>query len=145
MIYDNGKEIESWTSIDNEVLEKIYRIEDLSKLTKDILVSLCRQVFRQNGDNVMSTSGWGAADVTAKTVGCSERSVRRAYDELVERNIISKEKRLREKDIDGNAVPREVNWITINTDTDTRKVKERGDDRNLSHDRKGSCRDKNLS
>ena len=112
MIYDNGKEIRDWTSIDNEVLEKIYRIEDLSKLTKDVLVSLCRQIFHQDGDNVMSTSGWAAANVTAKQVGCSERGVRRAYDELVERNIISKEKRLREKNINGNPVPRKVNWIT---------------------------------
>ena len=108
MQYDNGKEIKDFTAMDNEIIEKICRIEDMSKLTKDVLVSLCRQIFRQN-DHIMSTSGWGAADVTAKQVGCSERSVRRAYGECVERKIISKELRLREDDVTGNT--RKVNWI----------------------------------
>ena len=143
MRYDNGKEVESWTSIDNEILEKISRINDFSKLTKDVLLSLCRQIFHQDGDNIMSTSGWGAADITSKLVGCSERSVRRAYEELVERNIISKDKRLREKNINGRRIPRKVNWITINTDTDIWDVEEWGD-KNLSRDRIGSCRDKKL-
>ena len=144
MRYDNGKEIENFTAMDNEILEKSCRIEDFSKLTKAVLLSLCRQIFFQDENNIVNTSGWGAADITAKHVGCSERSVRRIYEELVERNIISKETRLREKDTEGKAIPRKVNWITINTDTDTWDVKEWGD-RNLPCDRIGSCRDKNLS
>ena len=144
MRYDNGKEIKEWTSIDNEILERIYRIQDLSKLDKDIFVSLCRQVFRQDGDNIVRTSWWAAADITAKQVGCSERSVRRAYKELAKRKMIATKLRLREKDINGKSVPRKVNWITINTNTDTWDVEEWGD-KNLSRDRTGSCRDKNLS
>lgn len=143
MRYDNGKEIKDWTSIDNEILERIYRIQDLSKLDKDIFVSLCRQVFRQDGDNIVRTSWWAAADITAKQVGCSERSVRRAYKELTKRKMIATKLRLREKDINGKSVPRKVNWITINTDTDTWDVEEWGD-KNLSRDRIGSCRDKKL-
>ena len=143
MKYDNGKEIENWTSMDNDVLERIYRIEDLSKLNKDILLSICRQTFHQNGDNIIRTSWWAAADITTKQVGCSERSVRRAYDEFAKRKMISIKLRLREKDINGKLSPRYVNWITINTNTDAWDVQERGDDNNLSHDRTGSCRDKN--
>ena len=125
MRYDNGKEIPEFTSIDNAVLEKITRIQDLSKLEKDVLLSLCRQIFRQYDGNIIQTSWWGAADVTADALGCSERSVRRAYEELEKRNIISKRLRLREADINGNPVPRKCNWITINTDTKTWIVKER--------------------
>ena len=137
MKYDNGQEIPSFTAMDNVILEKISKIEDLSNLTKDVLLSLCRQTFFQDEDNTISTSGWGAADVTAKHIGCSERGVRRAYKELVERNIISKEIRLREKNIDGKEVPRKVNWITINTDPTTWDVKEWGD-KALSRD--NNCR-----
>ena len=143
MRFDNGKEIKDFTAMDNEILEKIYRIQDLSKLAKDIFVSLCRQIFRQDGNNIVRTSWWAAADITAKQVGCSERSMRRAYKELAERKMISTKLRLREKDTNGNPVPRKVNWMTINTNTDAWDVEERGDDKNLSHDRTGSCRDKN--
>jgi len=147
MQFDNGKEIKDFTAMDNEILEKIYRIQDLSKLDKDIFLSTCRQVFNQDGNNIVRTSWWAAADITAKDVGCSERSVRRAYEEFAKRKMISKKLRLREKNTKGKAVPRNVNWITINTDTDTWKVRERstGDKNSSSHDRKGSCRDKNLS
>ena len=125
MKYDNGQEIPEFTSMDNAIIERITRIQDLSKLEKDILLSLCRQIFHQDENHVVQTSWWGAADVTADAVGCSERSVRRAYDELEKRNIISKRLELREADIDGNLVPRKCNWITINTNTDTWIVKER--------------------
>ncbi len=127
MRYDTGKEIEDFTAMDNTILEKLSKIEDLSKLTKDVLLSLCRQIFFQDENHIISTEGWGAADITACCVGCSERGVRRAYKELVERNIISKEIRLREKNIDGKEVPRKVNWITINTDITTWKTKNWGD------------------
>lgn len=147
MKYDNGKGIKDFTAMDNEILEKIYRIQGLSQLDKDILLSLCRQVFYQDENNVVRTSWWAAADITAKDVGCSERSVRRAYRKLVKRKVISMKLRLREKDVNGNPVPRRVNWISINTDTDTWKVKERGTGDKIasSHDRTGSCRDKNPS
>ena len=125
MRYDNGKEIPEFTSIDNAILEKITRIQDLSKLEKDVLLSLCRQIFHQDEDHVVQTSWWGAANVTADALGCSERSVRRAYDELGKRNIISKRLKLREEDINGNPVPRKCNWITINTNTKIWVVKER--------------------
>ena len=125
MRFSNGKEVESFTAMDNDILTKICRITDLSKGTKDVLISLCRQVFYQNDDNVVRTSWWAAAEITAGEVGMSERQVRRAYNELVERNIISKTKRVRENDICGNVVPRSTNWITINTDVDSWKVTER--------------------
>ena len=67
----------------------------------------------------MRTSWWGAAKVTAEETGISECQVRRAYGEFVKRNIISKTKRLREHDIHGQEVPRNVLWITINTDVNT--------------------------
>jgi hypothetical protein len=125
MRYDNGKEIGDFTAMENAILEKIYRIKDLSKLNKDIFLSLCRQIFYQDENNIVRTSWWGAADVTASIVGCSERQVRRAYREFVDRNMISKRLEIREEDINGRAVPRPVNWITINTDTKTWKVEER--------------------
>lgn len=125
MRFDNGKGIKSWTSMDNEMLEKISRIEDLSKGTKDVLLSLCRQILYQDDDNVLRTSWWGAARVTAQEIGISERQVRRAYDELAQRNIIAKETRIREVDTDGRVVPRKTLWITINTDFDAWKVRER--------------------
>ena len=125
MRYDNGKEIKDFTAMDNEILEKIYRIKDLSKINKDIFLSLCRQIFYQDENNIVRTSWWGAADVTASIVGCSERQVRRAYREFVDRNMITKRLELREEDINGRAVPRLVNWITINTNTDTWKVEVR--------------------
>lgn len=125
MKYDNGQEIPEFTAVDNAILEKIAKIQDLTKLEKDILLSLCRQIFHQDGNNIVQTSWWGAADVTADRVGCSERSVRRAYKELEKRNIISKRLELREEDIDGNPVPRKCNWITMNIDTDTWIAEER--------------------
>ena len=125
MKYDNGKEIKRFTAMDSEILEKIYRIRDMSKLNKDIFLSLCRQIFYQDENNIVRTSWWGAADITANDVGCSERQVRRAYREFVDRNMISKRLEIREEDINGRAVPRPVNWITINTDTETWKVKEK--------------------
>ena len=125
MKFDNGKEVKSWTTMDNEILNKISRIADLPKATKDVLISLCRQIFYGDGNKTIRTSWWGAAKVTAEEIGISERQVRRAYDELVQRNIISKTIRLREQDTNGQAIPRNVLWITINTDVNSWKVKER--------------------
>jgi len=124
MRFDNGKEVDSWTAMDNEILSKICRISDLSKGTKDVFVSLCQQTFFQDESNTVSTSGWGAAKVTADRVGISERQVRNAYRKLEERNMIRRETKIREKDIQGRPVPRKVLWITINTDVDTWKVQE---------------------
>lgn len=124
MRYDNGKEIKDFTAMDNEIIEKIAKIDDLSKLEKDVLTSLCRQIFWQDEDNVIRTSWWGAAKITATTVGCSERSVRSIYKELVRRNIISKRLEMREESPSGNEVPRVI-WITINTDPQTWQVRER--------------------
>lgn len=123
MRFDNGREVESWTAMDNEILSKICRISDLSKATKDVLISLCQQVFFQNGEHCIRTSWWGAAKITAAEVGISERQVLRAYEELVRRNIITKTKRVREKDTNGNVLPRNTNWVTINTDVDSWNVK----------------------
>ena len=125
MRFSNGKEVESFTAMDNDILTKICRITDLSMGTKDVLISLCRQVFYQNEDNVIRTSWWAAADITAGEVGISERQVRRAYNELAERNIISKELKLRENDVCGKVIPRNTLWITINTDVDSWNVRER--------------------
>ena len=47
MQYDDGTLIKDWTSIDNEVLEKIYQSRNLTKAEKDILLATCRQVFHQ--------------------------------------------------------------------------------------------------
>jgi hypothetical protein len=123
--YDHSKMIKDFTAMDNDILEKISKIDDLSKIEKDVLTSLCRQIFYTNKQKVVRTSWWGAADVTAKAVGCSERTVRRVYEELVKRNIIQKQTRTRGKNINGQAISRQVNWITINTDTSTWKVSER--------------------
>ncbi len=123
--YDHGNIINDFTVMDNEILGKISKINDLSKTEKDVLISLCRQVFYQNKLKVVRTSWWGAADITASAIGCSERSVRRAYEELEGRNIIQKELKVREVNINGRTVPRQVIWITINTDTSTWKVSER--------------------
>jgi hypothetical protein len=123
MRFDNGKEIKEFTTMDNEILDEIAKIEDLSKLTKAVLLSLCRQIFWQDDNHIVSTSGWGAADITAKDIGCSERGVRRAYKELAKRNIISKRLAIREENIDGKGIPRKVNWITINTNPSTWAIK----------------------
>ncbi len=139
MKYDNGREIPEFTCMDNPTMEKIARIADLSQLDKDILLSLCRQIFYQDEYHVVQTSWWGAAGVTADAVGCSERSVRRVYRQLEERNIISRRLLLRETDTNGNLVPRKVNWITINTDTTTWIVKERTRDK-PARSRDKSCR-----
>src|SRR4030042_2591711 len=98
MKFDNGQMIKGFTVMDNIILEKISRIEDLSKLNKDVMISLCRQIFRQDENNTVHTSGWGAADITAGSIGCSERGVRRAYKELANRNMITKRLRMREED-----------------------------------------------
>jgi len=125
MRFSDGKEVESFTAMDNDILTKIYRIADLSMTTKDVLISLCRQVFYQNGDNVIRTSWWGSSKITARETGISGRQVVRAYKELIKRNIISKDTRLRETNADGEVMPRNTLWITINTDVDSWNVKER--------------------
>lgn len=123
MKYDNGQEIPSFTAMDNKLFEKIYKMTELTDRQKDVLLSLCRQILYQDENNVIRTSWWGAVYVTADDVGCSPKTVQRAYKRFEELNIISKKPRLREKNIDGKEVPRKVNWITINTDTDTWRTK----------------------
>lgn len=112
MRYDqlSGKEVESWTSMDNKLLEKIYKVDSLTDMQRRILLSLCRRTLFQNDHNVVRTSWWGARKIVAEDVGCSESSVTRAYKALTEMNIITKELRTR---LDGS----KCWWITINVDS----------------------------
>lgn len=116
MKYDNGQEIVDFLSIDNELLTKVYRARNLTKTQKDVLLSICKQVFFQEVSGVVRTDWWGTVSITAQDVGCSERTVRRVYSELEKRNIIKTRKELRQStDKKGNVIYRKAFRITINT------------------------------
>lgn len=110
MRFDNGKEIKDFTAMDNNLLEKIYKVDGLTDMQRRILLSLCRRILFQDENNVIRTSWWGARRIVAEDVGCSESSVTRAYKALSEMNIIAKEYRTR---LDGS----KCWWITINVDS----------------------------
>jgi DNA-binding transcriptional regulator YhcF (GntR family) len=116
MQYDDGTLIKDFTSIDNDVIRKIYRSKNLSTQAKNVLLSLCRQVFYQVKAGVVQTERWGAVYVTAKDVGISERTVRRAYKTLQKMNVIkvSQVPRLT-TDKNGNQVFRKTNSVKFNT------------------------------
>ena len=119
MKFDNGKMIDDFTTIDNKILSKIYKDITLTKAQKNVLLSLCRQIFHQGIPGIVQTEWWGAADVTAKDVGVSERTVRRAYKELEARNIIKVRQEWKlNTDRNGHEGYRRVNRITINVNVE---------------------------
>jgi DNA-binding transcriptional regulator YhcF (GntR family) len=73
-------------------------------------------VFYQVKAGVVQTERWGAVYVTAKDVGISERTVRRAYKTLQKMNVIkvSQVPRLT-TDKNGNQVFRKTNSVKFNT------------------------------
>ena len=116
MQYDDGTLIKDFTSIDNDVLRKIYRSRSLSTQERNVLLSLCRQVFYQPKNGIVQTEWWGAALITAKDVGVSERTVRRALKTLEKKNVITVSQAPRPTtDKNGNYVLRKTNRVKFNT------------------------------
>jgi hypothetical protein len=116
MQYDDGILIKDFTSIDNEVLEKIYQSRNLTGSEKDILLSLCRQVFYQPKKGIVQTEWWASALFTAKRVKLSERTVWRAYKTLEKMNVLKRSLALRlTKGKNGKQVYRETLRIKFNT------------------------------
>jgi hypothetical protein len=118
MKFDNGAVIDSFTTIDNEILTKIYQAKNLTKNYKDILLYLCREVFYQETSGVVRTEWWAAAHITADEVGCSERTVRRAYEYLEKRNVLTTRKEMKPTlDKNGREVWRNTTLVKFNTNT----------------------------
>lgn len=116
MKYDNGVTIESFTTIDNEILTKIYKAKNLTNNYKDVLIYLCREVLFQEISGIVRTEWWAAAHITASEVGCSERTVRRAYEYFEKRGVITTRKQMKPTlDKNGKEVWRNTKRVKFNT------------------------------
>jgi phage replication O-like protein O len=117
MKFDNGKIIKDYTTMDNDILESIYKQTDLTPSEMRVLLSLCRHVmWHDDTQNIVQSSWYAAIDFTAQDCVLSKKTVQRAYNKLINKNVIFKTLKLRETNVQGKIIPRWTIWITLNTD-----------------------------